>query len=330
MKIYNWVLVFLIVLLVIFTISNRDEKTIEQTENEKIAIEIKKTQISAPKQINLYNHKKKMIEIMDIEDYVIGVIAAEMPVSFDMEALKAQAVAARTLAVYKIQKSSCDKSSNAHVCSDSRHCQAWLSVDELKKNWGSKFDEKYSRLKKSVNDTKGVIMIWKDEPIQVFFYSTSNGWTEEASAAFSNSLPYYKVVASPGEENAPRYNGSVTMSAQKFITIFKKRYPNTKLNTSNLRSSIKIVGRTPGNRVEDIKIDGVTVKGKDFRFMYGLNSADFNIFIDGDTVNIITIGFGHGVGMSQVGADAMGRSGSDYQEILTHYYRGVDIVNTND
>lgn len=278
--------------------------------------------------ITLYNHYDKELVTMDLEEYVIGVVAAEMPASFEMEALKAQAVAARTLAAYKMKVlggKGCSKYAGADVCSEFSHCQAWISHEQMKKNWGKNYEYNINKIKQAVYDTWGEIMTYKGKAIEVFFHSTSNGKTENVDEVFSTSLPYYEVVESPGDENGPRYKATVSFTIDEFIRKIKSRYKDSNLTKENIKDQIKILSYTEGGRVKELMVGGVKIKGTDFRNLFDLNSADFKFYFQGDKVIIETRGYGHGVGMSQVGADYMAKQGKNYREILHHYYQGIEI-----
>lgn len=279
--------------------------------------------------ILLYDHIDKRCVDIPLEQYIVGVVAAEMPASFDIEALKAQAVAARTLAVRKMRAyggRGCSKyDNNADICTFYGHCQAWISDEEQKKNWGAEYTTNRKKIVQAVEDTRGLILTYQGNPIEVFFYSTSNGKTEDVSEVFSVELPYYKVVDSGGEEDAPKFKEVFTFTRGEFIDIFKRHYPKAKLTKKSLESQVKILNHTESGRVGEILVGGTKLKGKDFRSIYGINSTDFRLEFLADKVLIHTTGYGHGVGMSQVGADRMAKDGGTYRDILNHYYIGVDI-----
>lgn len=301
--------------------------TEKKEEPETLSIDIES--IESEPSILLYNHIEKENIDIPLEKYIVGVVAAEMPATFDIEALKAQAIAARTLAVRKMRGyggRGCSKyNEKADICTFYGHCQAWISDEEQKKNWGDNYTENKSKIVKAVEDTRGLILTYQGNPIEVFFYSTSNGKTEDAREVFSVQLPYYKVVDSVGEEDAPKFKEVFTFTREDFIDIFKKAYPKAKLADKNLESQIEILSHTESGRVGEISVAGVKLKGKDFRSLYGINSADFSLEFKQDNVLIHTTGYGHGVGMSQVGADRMANDGKTYREILNHYYVNIDI-----
>lgn len=296
--------------------------------NDEIDITSKSKKGVDEPEIAMYDHATKSIIRMPLEEYIIGVVAAEMPASFELEALKAQAVAARTFAVRKMRAfggNGCSSHPQADVCSLYSHCQAWISDEQQKKNWGSDYAANHEKIVRAVEETRGYIMTYDGAPIEVFFHSTSNGKTEDAGEVFSHSLPYYTVVDSPGEESSPKYKQTFTFSNDQFVKIFKSRYPSSNLSAKNLSSQIRVKSYTKSGRVGELIVGGIAVKGTDFRYLYGLNSTDFKFKFEEDRVVIETTGYGHGVGMSQVGANYMAQQGHTYVEILKHYYKGVEI-----
>jgi len=320
------IMVIVVPTIIVKSCSVRTERTEPVPEEEDLRIELEQGEKEAV--LTMYDHVQKKLIKMPLEQYVVGAVAAEMPASFEMEALKAQAVAARTLAVYKMKAfggKGCSAHPGADVCSSFEHCQAWISDAQQRKNWGSEYAKNRSRILKAVKETKDEIIVYDGRPIEVFYYSTSNGKTEDAAEVFSVSLPYYGVVESLGEEDAPKYHGVFTFTSSRFIEIFQNKYPSAKLDKNSLPSQISIKSYTESGRVKELVVGGITVKGTDFRQLYGLNSTDFQFKFLNNQVVIYTKGFGHGVGMSQVGADRMAQRGHDYREIIKHYYQGVEI-----
>lgn len=296
----------------------------EKEERDEIII-LPNTQKEAV--IAMYNHWEKKLVKIPLEEYLVGVVAGEMPASFELEALKAQAVAARTLAVYQMPAyggKGCSRHAGADVCSSYAHCQDWISLDHMRKNWGQNFEGNLNKIQHAVQETKGQIMTYEGKPIEVFYHSTSNGKTEEVSEVFSNSLPYYTTVDSSGEENAPMYEGSVTLKNSEFADKFYSRY-GIRLDPNNLASQIQINSYTGSGRIREITVGGKRLRATEFRLLYGLNSTDITFIFGKDTITMKTKGFGHGVGMSQSGANYMAKQGYSYKDILLHYYRGVEI-----
>lgn len=275
----------------------------------------------------------KIIE-MDFEEYVKGVIAGEMPVSFDIEALKAQAVAARTFAaadMISFGGSGCTRHVGADVCSDV-HCQVWMSKAERFKNWDAKDAESYwAKITKAVEETKGLVITYNGKiAARLKFHSTSGGKTESSINVFGYSEPYLVSVDSPNEEDAPNFKSTVVIKNQEFINRMKELNSKIKISSKSLASQIKILNYTEGGRIKTIKIGDKTFSGVDIRWAMGLKSAEFSIKADSKNVTFNVRGYGHGVGMSQWGANEMAKRGSKFDAILKHYYKGVEIKSINE
>ena len=278
--------------------------------------------------ISVYNDKEDKVIKTDLEDYLIGVVAAEMPVSFEPEALKAQAVAARTFTVRRVASlggSPCGRQ-GAGICTDSACCQAWRSREALASNWGAMNEEYLDKVSAAVNNTRGKIITYGGEPIEALYHSTSGGMTEDSAHVFAQSLPYLVAVESPGEDSGSRFESTVTISRGDFVKKINRSWSKAGLKSSSLEKQVKIVSRYDSGRVEAIRLGGAMATGKELRKALGLDSANFSLKFTENSVLITTRGFGHGVGMSQLGANAMAKSGSDYLKILTHYYTGTEVV----
>ncbi|MDO5388788.1 MAG: stage II sporulation protein D [Clostridia bacterium] len=242
----------------------------------------------------------------ELENYVVGVVAGEMPVNFPHEAIKAQAVAARTYAVRQINTNPSIKYEDID--------QAYVTVEKMKKMWGDNFETHYNKIKNDVYSTAGQIIEYENEPILAAFCSTTNGYTEECVNVWTQDLPYLKSVKSDGDELSPYYNDNVTISKSRFINIFGS-------------TSVSNIEKTPAGYVKSLTIGGKIYEGSEIRKILGLKSNSFDISISGENIVINTKGFGHGVGMSQYGACYMANSGKTYIEILSHYYKGTNIKN---
>lgn len=275
--------------------------------------------------IQVYNADIGQTVPMVLEEYVVGAVAAEMPASYNIEALKAQAVAARTLAVYKWRGSGCGNHPGADICTEYTHCQAWVDDAGMHDKWGNSYDKWKKKIIDAVDASRGMILTYNDQPIQVFYYATSNGKTEDSAAVFSQDLPYYGVVDSPGEESAPKYEETVTFTKSEVVNTLLNKYPASHVTKKNLEKQLEILSYTDSGRVAEINVGDITISGSAFRQAFNLNSTDFDISYKGDKVNIHTLGYGHGVGMSQVGAHAMAEKGSTVSEILAHYYIGTTL-----
>lgn len=279
--------------------------------------------------INIYNHKLGKNQSMDMEEYLYGVLAGEMSADFDIEALKAQALAARTYVAYKEKQGKQSAHKNALVCTNYKHCQEYKSEAELEKSHGKEWMKiSYPKIKQAVDETKGQIITYQGEPILTLYFSTSSGKTENSDEVFSANYPYLKSVDSPYDKIAPKYTSALKLTNEEFVKYFKANYKNIDLNTSNLSNQIKIIKRSEGGSVEAIQIGNKELKGTYVRSILNLNSANFKLAFDGNSVDISVKGYGHGVGMSQWGAQGMAQEGYKYYEILSHYYTGTTITDT--
>ena len=266
------------------------------------------------------------VDEMDIETFLYGVLSAEMSSDFSEEALKAQAVAARTYIIYKKENNMTKGHKGADICTDSNHCQAYFSYNELKKNKGEDWiKESYPKIKKAVDDTKGHILTYDEKAILPLYFSTSSGKTENCEEVFSSQYPYLKSVSSPYEEQSPRYYTETKISKYKFVNALNKSYSNISLSVDNLINQIKVLERTNAGSVKTIQIGDKKLSGRNIRTLFGLNSSNFDIGFENDTVVFKVKGYGHGVGMSQWGAEGMAQKNYKYYDILCHYYTGIEI-----
>ncbi len=271
---------------------------------------------------NLINNKivrvkrvsKNIIEEVPLEQYIIGVISAEMPISFHEEALKAQAVCARS---YVIRKIDTNKEKEYDVV-DTISNQVYQDNDELKNKWKDKYEENYKKLKLIVEETRGEYLTYKGEVIETFFFSTSNGHTENSEEVFTKALPYLRSVESTwDEEVSPVFHSTEEISLSDFYTKLNLPYKST-LN-------YEILEKTEAGSIKKIRINGKEFKGTEVRTKLGIRSTYFELKVAGNNVNIKTRGYGHGVGMSQYGALAMAKKGYKYGDILKYYYKDVEI-----
>ena len=250
---------------------------------------------------------KNRIDNVMLEDYVVGVVAGEMPVSFEMEALKAQAVASRSYVLRKIN----DNINNDYDVVDTTSNQVYLDLDDLKDNWGNDYVNYLNRVREAVNDTSMEYLEYDGEVINAMFFSTSNGYTEDCVSVFSSDVPYLRSVESSWDSSV-----NSNFSYRKEIDL-KSFYEKLGLEYNN-KLNILILERSNSNRVISLRINGVKFSGRDIYNKLGIRSTDFSIDQDGDKVVIITKGYGHGVGMSQYGAYGMAKEGYSYKEILDH------------
>lgn len=268
---------------------------------------------------------------LSLGEYLAGVLCAEMPASFPEEALKAQAVAARTYTAYKeriheINPSSPESHDNAVVCNRPSHCKAYIDINsEAEKLWGDNAEKYKERIFEAIKSTDGEIITYNSEPIAAVFHSSSAKLTENAEDIWGADTPYLVSVENPGAEKSPKYNASTTVSTEKFRKAIKKSYPDADLS-GGPGEWFKNSTRSKAGTILSVYVGGVKISGSAIRSMFGLNSANFTVEASDDSITFNTIGFGHGIGMSQYGAKYMAETGSTYDKILKWYYTGVDIV----
>ena len=260
---------------------------------------------------------------MTMADYLWSVTAAEMPASFEPEALKAQTVTARTYTVWKMAAGESNHP-EADVCTDINCCQAFLSREQAAANWGASAAEYTEKVSAAVAATDGQIMTYDGQPIQAVFFSSSAGRTEDAVAVWGNAVPYLVGVDSPEGEDVPSYHTEVTMTAAEFKEIFLASYPGADLSGAP-SGWFRNTTLTASGRVAAMDVGGVTVKGTQLRSLFSLRSTSFTVVTGEDSVTFRVTGYGHGVGMSQYGANALARQGKTWREILNWYYTGIEI-----
>lgn len=327
--IYTGILLIIIILIpaiivVSFNVVPKENEVVKEpnyNEEEEIPV-IEDT-------IKIYDTRSQKVVEMDLEEYVKGVVAAEMPAEFHIEALKAQAVASRTYAIYRILQypQGHPEHPDAPLCTGI-HCQAYLTLEELKDIHSEDWEEKYwGKIEEAVESTKGQVLYYEGEVIEALYHSTSGGMTEDAVNVFAEDKPYLKSVVSLYEEGAPRLKDIVTMTGNEFVEKLNQKYPGANLSIDNIAEKVKLVEKTESGRVKKISINGTVVRGSEIRELLDLNSTNFKIYYNPRTniVDIETIGYGHGVGMSQWGANGMAKKGKNYEEILKHYYTGVEL-----
>lgn len=271
--------------------------------------------------ISVYDTMANALISLPLEVYVERALAAEMPASYNEEALKAQAVAARTRAVAGY----CVRYPAANVCTDSGCCQAYLTVEKQRERWKADFDLFFTKVTRAVQDTANVIITYEGDPILVLYHAVSGGRTEDVELVFAQSLPYLRSVESAGEENASRYESRQTFTRQAFADGVNASFSKANLTADKLESQVEILERSDSGRVLKVKLGGAETEGRRLRSTLSLYSANFAFEFTPENVIVNERGYGHGVGMSQAGAQAMAEAGSDFRKILKHYYTGVDI-----
>lgn len=263
-------------------------------------------------------------EEMTLSDYLCRVVSAEMPASFESEALKAQAVAARSYTLWKMSHATAAHP-QADVCSDPACCQAYLDPAQAAKNWGDAAEENADKIRAAVAGTDGMVLEYGGEVIQAVFFSSASGATEDAVAVWGNSVPYLVSVSTPEGTEVPGFTTSVTLTGKEAKALILARWPEADLAKYPGKWFTDAV-RGEGGAVETMKIGGVEVTGAQARAAFSLRSADFTWAYDGTSFTFTVTGHGHGVGMSQYGANAMAKAGSSWQDIVLHYYSGAQLA----
>ncbi len=264
--------------------------------------------------IRVKRNASGVIEVMPLEEYIVGVLAGEMPIYFDSEALKAQAVASRSYAMKRIGYNK----DNDYDVVDSVMNQVYLDNDYLKKAWGINYKENINKLRSVVNETLDEVMYYDNNIIDAMFFSTSNGYTESSNVIFNLDLPYLKSKESLWDKDtSSAFKSSKKMSLNDFYSLLGLEY--------NKKLSYEVLERSGTNRIIKLKINGVELNSKDVYNKLGLKSYDFSFVQENNDVIINTCGYGHGVGMSQYGALGMAKEGYKYYDILKYYYTGITI-----
>lgn len=276
--------------------------------------------------VKLLHTNTNQIEELNIDEYLYGVVSAEMPADFELEALKAQAIVARTYTIYKIIQN-VGKHENADICDNSACCQAWISKEDRLNRWAENKEENWNKIVSAVELTKGQIITYEGQPINAFFHSNSGGTTEVPLNVWGGTgYPYLQSVSTSGESDYTQYSSEVTISKTEFTEKIKVKYPEFSIDFSS-NDCIKILEYTEGGRIKTIKIGNLELSGVEVRTLIGLKSANFEISIQEDNLLFKVIGYGHGVGMSQTGADSLAKQGYTFEQIIKHFYTGVEITN---
>lgn len=319
--------IVLICLIFIIPVIFLEKKTIPISMNDiagKKEIEAIIYDYSKYATIKLLHKDTGEIEEVKLDEYIACVVSAEMPVEYELEALKAQAVVARTYTIYKITTSK--KHKNADVCDKSTCCQAWISREERFKRWKDEEKENnWNKIIQAVNETVGKIITYEGKPINAFFHANSGGKTQIPLYVWGGSgYPYLQIVETAGEEYYSQYSSEVKFSKDEFIEKVRKEYEDFKIDFKE-ENCIEILERDKSDRVLTIKLGNLKLSGVETRTLLGLRSANFTFEISEKKILFKVIGYGHGVGMSQTGADSLAKQGKNYEEIIKHFYVGVEI-----
>ena len=304
------------------TISDVNELKQEENKQEEEQYNYKNY-----KTIRLLHKDTGEVEEVGLDEYLYHVVSAEMPANYELEALKAQAVVARTYTVYKIQN---PKHENADICDDANCCQAWVSKEERLARWKeTEREDNWKKIKECVDTTKGKIITYENKPINAFFHANSGGTTELPVNVWGGTdFPYLQVVETVGEEGYAQYSSEVELTKEELIEKLKAKYEDIEIDFEK-QEELKIMEYTDSGRVKTVKFGNHELSGVETRTLLGLKSTNFEIIKQDDKIKFTVKGYGHGVGMSQTGADAMAKQGSDYEEIIKHFYIGVEIKDIN-
>lgn len=332
-KILKYVLIFIFIIIVLPNLCTKKRKkqnvqTSETTEEEKQ--ETEKYDYSKYKTIKLYHAKTSQTEELSLDDYLYGVVSSEMPASFEKEALKAQAIVARTYTIYQITKSK-GKHGDADICDDYKCCQAWISKEDRLAKWSeNEAEANWNKIVEAVDSTQGKIITYNGSPIDAFFHSNSGGITETASNVWGgDNFPYLQSVQTSGEDGYTQYSSEVEFSQSEFIDKIKTKHPDFEIDFND-NSCVQILEYTESGRIRTIKFGNIQIAGTEARTLLGLKSTNFSFEIVDGKIKFKVLGYGHGVGMSQTGADSMAKAGSSAEEIIKHFYSGVEISFVND
>lgn len=300
-------------------------------DTQRIEINVEKPSLDLGvqyKKINLLHNNENVVETLELEDYLINVVAAEMPVEYEEEALKAQATVARTYTLYQIENG--HKHDNADICDSSTCCQAWISKEKRYEKWGDNQDEKWSKLTNAVYSTAGEVITYDGKPIDAFFHSNSGGTTEIPVNVWGGSdFPYLQVVETSGEDEYSQYYSEKEYTKAEIESKMKSAYSDFSIDW-NEENCIEILEYTESSRIKTLKIGNKNISGVEARKIFELKSSNFKYEISESTVKFKVIGYGHGVGLSQTGSNTLAKEGKNYKEIIEHFFKNVEIENIKD
>ena len=305
-------------------IENAENRDTSTTNTNDVPVEYKYNNYGT---IKLLHTKNEEVEEIPIDEYLYGVVSAEMPATFEKEALKAQAIVARTYTIYKIQNK---KHEIADICDSSSCCQAWISKEDRFARWEEDLRESnWKKIQEAVDETKGKIITYENKPINAFFHSNSGGITEIPVNVWGGTgYPYLQVVETAGEEGYDQYSSEVELSNEELINKLKTKYNNINIDFNNTED-IKIIELTESGRVKTVKFGNYNLSGVEVRSLLGLKSTNFSILNQDGKIKFSVKGYGHGVGMSQTGADNMAKQGKSAEEIINHFYKDIEIKDIN-
>lgn len=314
-KVIIYILTFMCVIFILPSIcTKRQDLSVSYAETEEAENTVQeeeetpKYEYSKYATIKLYHTKTSEVEELSLDEYLYGVVSSEMPANFEKEALKAQAVVARTYTLYQIINSN-GKHGEAGICDDSTCCQAWISKDDRMAKWdANEAEANWEKIVDAVDSTQGQIITYNGKPIDAFFHSNSGGVTETAANVWGGTnYPYLQSVETSGEDGYSQYNSEVEISKEELIEKLKQKHSDISINFDE-QDCIKIIEYTESGRVKTMKFGNIEIAGTEVRSLLGLKSTNFSFEITENSIKFFVIGYGHGVGMSQTGADSMAKS----------------------
>lgn len=319
-KVVSFVIFFIFVMLIIPALSLLSSSSIIENKN------------LLPNDIDkrfyiIQDHNTMENMTLTPSEYIRGVVAAEIPISFHEEAIKAQVIAAHTYAIRQIGieiKNPTPELNGAYLSTDYKKYQAYISDDELKEKWGDSFDENYKKLTKCVDSVIDKVIAYNNEPIVAAFHGISGGQTENSKNVWGQELPYLVPANSDGDELSPSFKQTLILTESEVGHLLKEKFPEILLDEDR-NKWFNILTTSESNNILEIQVGSVKTSGNVIRAILNLRSANFTVSFEDGLFTFTTLGYGHGVGMSQYGSDFMARQGKNYSEILTHYYNGVEI-----
>lgn len=319
---------FIFIVIMIFAMPMIFTNTFENKENITVNSKVENIIINnydygEISHINLLHTDNGQVENIKLDEYLYGVVAAEMPASYEIEALKAQAVVARTYTIYKL-KNKDNKHENADICDSSLCCQAWITKENRMARWDDNREAYWNKIVLAVDSTAGKYITYNGEIINALFHSNSGGKTELAINVWGGNYPYLQCVETSGEENYSTYLSEVKISKDELIQKMLEKNENFKIDFKE-QDCISVLEYTDSGRIRKIKIGNTEISGIDARTIFGLKSSNFEVRLIGDLIEFTVKGYGHGVGMSQSGSDALAKQGKNCEEIIKYYYKDVEI-----
>lgn len=302
-----------------FALENTTENDIPKVKESEIDYQ------SKYKNITLLHTSTGEVEELSLDDYLVNVVSAEMPVDYEEEALKAQATVARTYTLYQIENGK--KHAEADMCDSSSCCQAWITKEKRYEAWKENQDEKWNKIRRAVYSTAGDIITYQGKPIDAFFHSNSGGTTEIPVNVWGGSnFPYLQVVETSGEDEYSQFYSEKEYAYSEIEERMKQNYDDFQINWEE-ENAISILEYTESSRIRTLKVGNKNISGVEARKIFELRSTNFKIEMAENKVKFSVVGYGHGVGMSQTGSNTLAKEGKTYKEIINHFYKNIEIKN---